>query len=459
MIHGGPLEYKHTAAFLLACVAIGWLLDNVAAVLCLGLLLVLFLWHRDARRLHKGLQKGKETREPVFGPLEPLRLALQESATRRRERANMLHSSLNRFRRTTDTLPDAVLLLNQEGVIEWSNRGARKHLRIRRRDRGHRLQHLLRQPELNLALRECKQGAPQELRLPGTSGTLELRLLPLDPDSILLLARDVTAAERLEQVRKAFIANLSHELRTPLTVLSGFLEEWSQDTPPKEFTQALPAMRREVQRMRDLCEQLLHLSRLESDNTPSEKVIVPMSELLQEVIESLRHSNHSRGQRLELRADPNLKLRGAPSELYSAVSNLIMNALQYTPAETEIQIHWGTAASPQTGAILEVRDQGNGIAPEHLPLLTQRFYRVDHARSSKHGNLGLGLAIVKHVLLRHNAVLRIKSRLGQGSSFQCDFPSARVLVTDPSPLAQDKDAPPSSTAPLQPPATTPPSRE
>ena len=394
------------------------------------MLLVLFAWRRSERHLRGELQAGREPRAPV-GPLESLGTTLRALMARHRKRTELLHAGLTRFRQATESLPDAVLLLDRESVIKWSNRGAHALLGIHRRDRGRYLQHLLRQPELTVALQECARGIGQELRLSGTDAPLELRLLPLDPNSMLLLARDVSATERLEQTRRDFIANLSHELRTPLTVLSGFLEELSPETSSGELVQVLPALRREVRHMHALTEQLLQLSRLESADAPPEDEVVRMAELLQEATASLRGGSHYRGQHIQIEARSDLNLRGTRSELFSAASNLIMNALQYTSADGKIQVQWAPNAMQPNGALLEIRDQGSGIASEHLPLLTQRFYRVDRGRSSEHGNLGLGLAIVKHVLLRHNATLHIESRLGEGSSFKCSFPSERVLDAAP----------------------------
>jgi two-component system phosphate regulon sensor histidine kinase PhoR len=240
-----------------------------------------------------------------------------------------------------------------------------------------------------------------------------------------MLVRDVTREVRLEQMRKDFVANASHELRSPLTVISGYIDELAEDDGlAPEWREPVTDMRRQAQRMREIVEDLLELSRLEAttDEAPMAPVDVPG--LLERLVREARASARETP-RFDLDLDYSCLLRGSEAELHSIASNLISNAVKYTPVEGSITIRWGRE---QGGAALVVRDTGIGIAPEHLPRLTERFYRVDRARARAKGGSGLGLSIVKHGLQRHGGRLEIASEEGRGSTFTARFPVRRVLV-------------------------------
>ena len=254
---------------------------------------------------------------------------------------------------------------------------------------------------------------------------LHLRLIPYSDELWLLVARDVTKMMRLEHMRRDFVANVSHELRTPLTVVHGYLDMLDPEDNP-DWAPMLAEMQRQSQRMTQLVEDLLTLSRLEArDTLPEEHVAVaPMLATLRREAEALSQGRH----RISVVDDAQVDLCGSTKELHSAFSNLVANAVRYTPADGEIHVRFGRDADG--GATLSVRDTGYGIPAAHLPRLTERFYRVSTSRSRESGGTGLGLAIAKHVLGLHDARLDIASEVGKGSTFACRFGPARVLARD-----------------------------
>jgi len=239
------------------------------------------------------------------------------------------------------------------------------------------------------------------------------------------MATDISRLHRLEQTRQDFVANVSHELRTPLTVVSGYLETLLDACEDSPWRQPLVSMQQQATRMLTIIEDLLLLSRLETTPEEGQRRPVPMPDLLESVVEDAEALSAEQAHRFELRADPDLWLLGVDQELRSAASNLVFNAVRYSPAGSLIQVRWTQADS---GLLLEVEDRGEGIPAQHIPRLTERFYRVDRSRSRSRGSgSGLGLAIVKHVLQRHEAELQVHSELGVGSVFACCFPAARAV--------------------------------
>ena len=268
-------------------------------------------------------------------------------------------------------------------------------------------------------------GEPLLLKGPGEADRiLSVQLVPYGSHEKLMLSRDVTRWERLESMRRDFIANVSHELRTPLTVMMGFLETLTdaREADEKLYRRSLALMTDQAGRMQRLVEDLLMLSRLEDTRYPLKEEPVDVPALLQSVLveaEGLNRGQH----RLASKLEP-VWLLASREEIRSAFSNLVTNAIRYTPPGGDILVTWGL----ENGApAMRVRDNGEGIAPEHIPRLTERFYRVDRSRSRASGGTGLGLAIVKHVLQRHQGRLEIASEVGQGSTFSCLFPAARIV--------------------------------
>ncbi len=332
---------------------------------------------------------------------------------------------IREFRRLTAALPDGAALLSPNHEIVWFNRAAGIMLGLKRRaDRGMPIENLVRQPEFTDYLQRGAGGNGVVIRVQGGEAWLSLVVIPAG-GQFLLLVRDVTREARLEQMRKDFVANASHELRSPLTVISGYLDELGDESGlAAEWQDPLSDMRRQAVRMREIVDDLLELSRLESTADEAPFVPVDVAALLDRLVREARAAE-STSAHIELTADRSLGLQGSESELHSIAWNLIWNAMKYTPAGGTVSVSW---AREPAGARLEVRDTGIGIAAEHLPRLTERFYRVDRGRARAKGGSGLGLSIVKHGLQRHGGRLEIASEEGAGSTFTAHFPARRIIA-------------------------------
>lgn len=337
-----------------------------------------------------------------------------------------LAKTLVRFRQAGRAHPDGVVILDAENRIDWCNDVAEHHFDLSlESDQGQPIANLLRQPEFVGYLETGEFSHPLELRAARAGSIiLSVQIIPYGDSQKLLLSRDITRLEKLEQMRHDFVANVSHELRTPLTVLSGFLETIRElDLDPQRSRDYINLMAEQSRRMQSIVDDLLTLSTLESAPSPSLDERVRMASLLARLradAEALSGGKH----RIVLDAAGDFDLLGAENELVSACGNLVSNAIRYTPDGGEIRIVWRAAVGE---AEFAVEDTGIGFAPEHIPRLTERFYRVDRGRSRATGGTGLGLAIVKHVLNRHQATLDIHSEPGHGSRFAVRFPARRVV--------------------------------
>jgi two-component system phosphate regulon sensor histidine kinase PhoR len=343
-------------------------------------------------------------------------------------REDQLAGEVDRLQTAAAAMPDAVVILTQRGEIEWANVTAQVLLGIDfPRDAGMRLSNLLRDPELVAYLEGGDYAEPVEMDSPeSTDRRVSIQVIPYGSNQKLIMARDVTRLTRLEQMRRTFVANVSHELRTPITVLAGYVETLGQieNLRPEDLRKHLATMQEQSTRMQRLVDDLLTLSKLETapPRRHDESVDVPaLLAGLREQAEVLSGGQ----QAIALAAEAGLGLRGSREELHSAFMNLINNAVRYTPPGGRIALEWH--AGSDGGARFSVIDTGEGISPEHIPHLTERFYRVDTARSRASGGTGLGLSIVKHVLMRHDAYLDVESEVGRGSTFTCVFPPARVV--------------------------------
>lgn len=338
-----------------------------------------------------------------------------------------LSSSLERFRHATSALPDGVVVLNKKNEIEWFNSPAEKQLGLNKtHDENQPINYLVRHSDFIAYLNAENYSEPIKLkswRSPDT--TLEIQLIPFGSKQKLLITRDVSALEKTEIMRRDFIANVSHELRTPLTVVGGFLETLSDmDGAVSESTKPyFNMMQQQTTRMRHIIEDLLTLSQIESNTKSTENIEINMSHLLQLVQNDAKGLSLSRHV-IRADIDPSLHISGSYNELQSAFSNLVSNAIRYTPDGGEISIIWQLDAGQ---AVFSVRDTGIGIEQHHIDRLTERFYRVDSSRSRGTGGTGLGLSIVKHILMRHQATLHIESEVNVGSTFSIRFPKARVV--------------------------------
>jgi two-component system phosphate regulon sensor histidine kinase PhoR len=326
----------------------------------------------------------------------------------------------------TAAMPDGAVLLGPGREILWFNRTAGQWLGLRRKiDYGIRIDNLVRNPEFIEYLDKRGTPPPPRIHLPNQGGRwILLRLVTTsETGQQLLLLRDVTSEARLESMRKDFVANASHELRSPLTVVSGYLDALAEEPGlDSAWQQPLQEMRRQSERMRNIVQDLLELSRLEAHGGEAEATPVDVAGMLALIRRDVL-ARADRPETIELRLDSDDLLLGSEGELHSIFSNLVSNAVKYTPSEGSIHVRWWVDAQ---GGHVAVRDTGIGIPAEHLPRLTERFYRVDAGRSRRLGGSGLGLAIVKHALQRHEGRLEIESIEGQGSTFTCHFPANRV---------------------------------
>lgn len=384
-------------------------------------------------RVLRWLRDGDVRNVPSAGGLwgqaaDRMRRALVARERETAEAHRRLEDFLDAIRRS----PNGVVLLDAEGRIEWLNETAAAQFGLdARRDLLQHVLNLVRDPDFTAYYHGASFGEDVSLAAPGSSPSrprrLSVHLHPYGEGRMMLLARDVTAVEQAEAMRRDFVANVSHEIRTPLTVLSGFIETLqSLDLPAEDRRRYLGLMGQQAQRMQTLVNDLLTLSRLEGSPLPGSADWTPAATLVAQCEQEARALAAASGKALELCFDPAppVQLAGAPHELQSALSNLVSNAVRYTPSGGRIEVQLRLLEGGRLE--LAVRDTGPGIAPEHIPRLTERFYRVDRSRSRETGGTGLGLAIVKHVVQRHGGELRIDSMPGQGSTFAITLPAVRV---------------------------------
>jgi two-component system, OmpR family, phosphate regulon sensor histidine kinase PhoR len=340
-----------------------------------------------------------------------------------KKRKKKLAKIIDQFRKSTDALPDAAVVLGNHDEIEWANNTAKAVLGIQTTDRGQRIPNLIRFP---IFVRYLKEGRFNEsIIIPSPTNnhiTLAVRVVSYGAGLRLLIAQDVTQLRKMEQMRKDFVANVSHELRTPLTVLKGYLETLQEMDEPLSplVSHSFQQMSEQTDRMQHLVDDLLLLSNLETQPKKNQCVDIPL--ILNKICKESQNLHQNTG-RIELTLDTDTRIYGEENELRSAFSNLLVNALKYSPTSSIVKIHWRIT---ENNVILDVSDQGEGIAETEIPRITERFYRVDVKRPEKIAGTGLGLAIVKHVLLRHDARLAINSELNKGSTFSCYFPLSRV---------------------------------
>ncbi|HEY6451257.1 MAG TPA: phosphate regulon sensor histidine kinase PhoR [Steroidobacteraceae bacterium] len=380
----------------------------------------------DLLRVVQWLRRDEPERAPdLAGPWGQVVAMIVRLYRRKQFHKQRLLRLLRELRRSTAAMPDGVVVLNPQAEILWFNRTAARLLGLRGKgDVGLRLENLVRSPEFVRYLRGGQYALPVIVRLTaGVEHYLSVQIVPYGAGQLLALVRDVTRQARLEAMRKDFVANASHELRSPLTVICGYLETLAQEPGvDPALAGPLQEMRRQALRMTSIVQDLLELSRLEASDRPAPEepidVVALMAQLRRDVLARSVHPVQ-----VLLHADSTLKLLGEDELIHSAFANLVDNAAKYTAPEGSVQMRWWT---DEQGGHFSVIDTGIGIAADHIPRLTERFYRVDSGRSRTTGGSGLGLAIVKHVLQRHGAELSIESQEGHGSNFTCHFPSERV---------------------------------
>ncbi len=417
---------------LLLSAGLGLILGAVLGFPIAGITLGMIVWAVIQIRRFNVLREwlvGDTSEEPpeLPGAWGEILDALARMQKRTQAREASLRNVISRFQQSSAALPDAVIIIDRNNNLEWWNLAAERLLGLRHAsDRGKPLLNLVRDPVFVDYYRKGRYQEPLELPSPlGGDTRLQYQISLFGADDRLLVARDITRLTQLEQTRQNFVANASHELRTPLTVIRGYLETFLDQDLPKPLMRGLSQMQQQARRMENLVQDLLLLSRLEATSRQAATLKpVLIQSLISHIHEDAVTLSGERQHQFELQIDPQHDLLGVPAELQSALSNLVFNAVRYTPDEGQILIRWWADAK---GGHFSVTDSGIGIEARHIPHLTERFYRVDDSRSSASGGTGLGLAIVKHVLMRLGARLEIDSKPGRGSCFSCHFPAELVV--------------------------------
>ncbi|MCZ5989021.1 phosphate regulon sensor histidine kinase PhoR [Vibrio parahaemolyticus] len=417
------------AFFYTPWVIVGWIFGYMPWLLLAATALQL-VWHlHNQVRLSSWLWDEKRLTPPSgSGNWESLFNGLYRLQQRQRRKRKELTNLIRRFRNGAESLPDAVVVFRAEGNIVWCNRLAQHLLGFHwPEDSGQPISNLIRTPDFIKYLNKKDFSEPLEMRSPlNVERMLELRIVPYTEGEHLMVVRDVSQLKQLEGMRRNFFANVSHELRTPMTVLQGYLEmtEDPDMIVGPMWTKAHGVMTEQLNRMNSLVNQLLTLSKIEAAPMHELEDVVNVPAML-EVLEKESISLSGDDQhKLKFDVDTSLRVLGDDDQLRSAISNLVYNAVKYTPPGANIHVRWYQTAQ---GACLEVEDSGDGIEPQHLHRLTERFYRVDKARSRDTGGSGLGLAIVKHALSHHDSHLEIQSEVGVGSKFSFVLPSRLVV--------------------------------
>jgi two-component system phosphate regulon sensor histidine kinase PhoR len=431
-------HYQKLTAALIITFGVGWFFDApwvFVSILSVGYLSwILYQQHKLIAWLISGARKTPPDAIGLWGVVFDHLYRVQRD---HRKQIKNYREVVQRMRSSTEALNDGIILLDATGNIQWWNSAAKELLQLRKIDVGQLLTNLLREPRFIQFYNKPTHQDPITLDNPAKNGNqIQIAMTVFGKGERLLLLRDVTRLQQLEQMRQDFVANASHELKTPLTVLKGHLENilaFADDlAPPVE--KALNSMNNQTTRMNNLVNDLLLLTQLDAASNVTEGNAINMPDFLKQIANDASELSADKEHDIVLECLTEDHLVGKPGEIRSAINNLVFNAVNYSPAGTKITIRWQRA---KKGAVLSVEDQGVGIEQHHIPRLTERFYRVDAGRSSDTGGTGLGLAIVKHALQHHSARLDISSAKNKGSTFSCIFPQDRII--DPSVTSNDDD--------------------
>ncbi|GAB3683136.1 phosphate regulon sensor histidine kinase PhoR [Salinisphaera aquimarina] len=426
--------WRREAMLIIAWLAIslmtGLLVGRVLVCVLAGVSIYLAMQLIYAYQLHRWLISDRIEPSDGIGVWQEIYTELYRLKQRNRKRKKRLKSIVHEFQASTAALPDGAVVLDSQGRIVWFNSAAAALLALRSpQDMGQRIANLIRHPTFSTYLSQATDSGELEMPSPvNEADTILMRLIPYGNNQRLLIARDISEQKRLEHTRRDFVANASHELRTPLTVLRGYLEMMEEETADSEALAGWKApiheMGEQSRRMNRIIESLLKLARVEAEGLQQRQERVDVPAMITSLVEDIRRAAAGAEHAVSVDLEAGLSLYGRASELESVFSNLLSNAVRYTPAEGEIHVRWW---SDDAGACFSVSDNGPGIDATHLPRLTERFYRVDPGRKASSGGTGLGLAIVKHCLEHHEGELAIDSTPGEGSTFTCRFPSQRCL--------------------------------
>lgn len=421
--------------FLLPFVLVGWYLDLLWPLLCLGLVLKLAWNYFFIHRLTYWLWESRTLLPPQGrGVWTDVFDGIYRTLRRNQVRQRSLSTLIKRFRQASEAMPDAAVVLKQDGTVTWANKLAQFYLGLQwPSDSGIRITNLIRHPNFVAYFDNEDFSFAITMHSPAHhSMDLEVRLMPYADNQLLLIARDVTKLSNLERMRKDFVANVSHELKTPLTVMQGYLEMLNEPDmmPAKQVRKAIHDMSTQTVRMQNMVSQLLELSRIESSAPENFTTEVTVAPLIRACLKDVQILNEEKQHQVSFELDEQLVIYGNVEKLQAVFINLFTNAIKYTPQGGEIHVVW---ARRHKSAEFKVCDNGPGIDPMHQSRLTERFYRIDADRNSSTGGTGLGLSIVKHALESHRARLVIDSQLGQGSCFSFVVPAELVKQVEPLP--------------------------
>jgi two-component system phosphate regulon sensor histidine kinase PhoR len=408
-------------ALLALCAVIGWYYGQPLLAVTLALAALVGYWIFQMRRVQLWLNEPGKPPPEVYGIWGNILSRIYHNQKKGTEARDRLQSTVDYLRASFSSMRDGVLIVDENGNLKWFNQPAQSLLGLRAQDSGQALVNLVRTPEFIRYFNLAQYQEPLQYRSAGEAGSyLRVEVTWFGDGDRLLFIRDVTASMRMENMRKDFVANVSHELRTPLTVISGYLGTFLSDTGSLDprYIKPLQQMLQQAMRMENLLKDLLWLSRIESEQGIARHDPVDVGAMLAEIQDELSLA-HSRKVTLELNLAADRRVYADYRELYSAISNLVQNALKYSEQDRPVIVRWGELNGSYQ---LTVIDQGIGIDAGQIPRLTERFYRVEDSRASSTGGTGLGLAIVKHVAASHGLRLEIASDLGKGSRFTLVFP-------------------------------------
>jgi two-component system phosphate regulon sensor histidine kinase PhoR len=413
----------------LACVT-GWITGHWPLSFLIWLLVYTIWKITEFKTFYDWYMQGATRRDvPInHGVFEAITCQVINNKNQTKDAQKRNKYLLQQFVTTAQALPFATLLLNHRFEIQWCNNIAQEILGITDSDANTKIDNIVREPEFVALLSTGKKD--QEIKLPHSKDSeksIQVRLIKINRERYLMVARDISAQEALQKSRKAFVANASHELRTPLTVISGYLEMMqASEQMNDEWSDAIDQAKEQANRMSKIIDDMLKLSRIEHDRAiPSEDEAVAMPELINSLFNDIKNSTNAQHHVLEAQINSTLWVKGDVSEITSICLNLMQNALIHTPKDTAIKVKW---FEENGEANFWVTDNGPGIAAKHIPHLTERFYRVDNSKAHNHQSTGLGLAIVKHICLKHNARFEIDSDEGVGTTFKVIFPAYRTTL-------------------------------
>ena len=421
-------EITYLSMIVITSSFVGYVFDQILLFISLSLFTYIFFMLKNLFKLHDWISDRKEELPDAKGYWGEIFNELYLLEKQKKKQQKLLSTALSRFKKAAEALPDGVVILSQHNVIEWVNPTATLQLGIKYpQDSGQKINNLIRHPSFHNYLEKNSFSKTMTFPAPNNiDNTLTMQIIPFGFKQKMIFCRDITHIAKLEEMRTTFVSNVSHEMRSPLTVLSGYLEMYS-DKPPqdkKSFKLGIDNMYQQAMRMQRLVTDLLALSKMETAPVEHTK-LVNVSTLLISLKENAEILAQGKQHTISLNADETLNLRGNIDELHSLFANLINNAVRYTPNNGVITITWGLLNDK---AKFSVKDNGPGIASQHIPHLTERFYRADIDRSRESGGTGLGLAIVKYAIERHDGTLNISSQLGKGSTFSCYFPNTRFSI-------------------------------